>query len=450
LTFFFVIRLFGITNPPLENSHDWRQCLTNMVSRNLYETDNNLLYPRVDNGGRHEGIMASEFPIYNYLVYLISIVFGYDHWYGRLINLIISTLAGWFFYKLVKMYFTRQIAFNATLILTVSIWFSFSRKTMPDVFSVSLMIIALYHAFSFTKNPKTIHLLAYGISGSLAVLAKIPALYALSLLALPILSTKVPKFTKGLIIITSFALFAIMYWWYFVWGNYLLKTWQYQLFFPKNFTEGIAELKQYPGKLLEQFYFTAFQSFIAFAVFLFGLIVCIIKRFWLPLKVLAVSFPVFLAFIIKTGNVFALHSYYVIPFVPVMALIAGIGLYFIPKKAYVWIICFIAIEAIANQQHDFFVPDSEKFKLGLEQEINTYVPLNEKIALTGTTGPQYLYFAHRKGWGLSPQQTTDTVYMNEVKSKGYKYLVIIKREVSDLPNYPKIAEGKNILVYDLR
>jgi len=421
-----------------------------MVSRNLYETDNNPFYPRVDNGGRHEGIMASEFPVFNYLVYLISIVFGYEHWYGRLINLVFSTLAGWYFYKLVKMHFSQRIAFNATLILTVSIWFSFSRKSMPDVFSISLMIIALFYAFSFTKNPNLKQLFVFGFLATLAALAKIPALYALSLLGLPILSSKVTVSSKSLLAVTSFIVVAITYWWYFIWGDYLLKTWEYQLFFPKNFSEGIVELKQYPGKLLEQFYFTAFQSFLAFTMFLFGILICIKKRYWLPLKTLAVSLPIFFAFIIKTGNVFALHSYYVIPFVPVMALIAGAGLSFLPKKLYIWIICFISLEAIANQQHDFFIPYSERFKLSLEQEINTYIPLNEKIALCGTTGPQYLYFAHRKGWGLSPQQTSDTAYMNQVKSKGYRYLVIIKREISHLPSYNLIGEGKHIWVYDMK
>jgi hypothetical protein len=451
LAFFFVIRLVGITNPPLERGHDWRQCLTNMISRNLYETSPNPMYPLVDNGGRHEeGIIASEFPVFNYAVYLVSIPFGYDHWYGRLINLIFSTIAAWYFYKLLKTFFSESIAFNATFLLTVSIWFGFSRKSMPDVFSMSLMLIAIYHAFMFFKLKNSWHLAAYGILAALAVLAKLPAIFAFSILALPILNKTNNLLPKFSMITVSLAVCSLAYWWYFVWGDYLFKTWGYQLFFPKTILEGINESKPFWNKSIEQFYFSAFQSFLAFAVFIFGVFVSFKNRLKIPLLILGVTFPVFLAFALKTGSVFPFHNYYIIPFVPVMAIIAGIGLSYLPTKIYPWLLVIITIESIANQQHDFFIKSSEKFKLSLEKEINTYVPLKEKIALAGNTGPQYLYFAHRKGWGLSPEQTLDTSYMKFLIHRNYTYLVVIKREFSILPNYRLMAETNNLWIYKIK
>ena len=89
---FFFIRLIGITNPPLEIGHNWRQTTVTMVSRNFLETDNNIFYPRIDIAGNKTGITGMEFPLFNYLTYLVSEIFGYQHWYGRLINLIISSL----------------------------------------------------------------------------------------------------------------------------------------------------------------------------------------------------------------------------------------------------------------------------------------------------------------------------------------------------------------------
>ncbi len=451
LGFFFVIRLIGITNAPLERGHDWRQCLTNMISRNLYETSPNPMYPLVDNGGRHEeGIIASEFPVFNFAVYLISIPFGYAHWYGRLINLILSTIAAWYFYKLLNTFFSESIAFNATFLLTVSIWFGFSRKSMPDVFSMSLMLIAIYHAFMFFKLKNRWHLAVYGILAILAVLAKLPAIFAFSILALPILHNTNRFLPKISMITVSLAVCSLAYWWYFAWGDYLFKTWGYQLFFPRTLSEGIQESRPYWDKSLEQFYFSAFQSFIAFAVFIFGVFISFKNGLKIPLWVLGVTLPVFIAFALKTGNVFPLHSYYIIPFVPVMALIAGIGLTYLPNKIYPWLLVFIAIESIANQHHDFFIKSSEIFKLSLEEEINTYVPLKEKIALAGNTGPQYMYFAHRKGWGLSQEQTLDTSYMNFLINRNYNYLVVVKREFSTLPDYPVISETKNLWIYKLK
>ncbi len=408
------------------------------------------MYPMVDNGGRHEsGIIASEFPIYNYVVYLISIPLGYAHWYGRLINLILSTLSMWFFYKLLRFYFTETEAFNSTLILTLSIWFSFSRKSMPDIFSMSLMLIALYQVIKFLNEGRFINLLLYGLLASCAVLAKLPAIFALSVLAIPLVSKIAPLIQKVCIVFASLIVVVIAYWWYFIWGSYLLETFEYQLYFPQNLQEGLKAFLPYWKLALEQFYFSALQSFIAFGVFIIGLIVITYYKRLHPILILSCTLPVFLLFILKTGNVFALHNYYIIPFVPVMALIAGIGLSALPKKIYPFILIIISIEAIANQQHDFFIKKSEWFKLSLENDINKRIPQNNKIALAGSTGPQYLYFAHRKGWGLSVEQALDTNYVNTVKSRGYSYMVCIKREFNTLPIYPILDQNESIIIYAL-
>jgi hypothetical protein len=451
LFFFFCIRLIGITNAPLETGHDWRQCLTNMISRNLYENNHNPFYPTVDNGGRHEtGIIASEFPVFNYMVYLVSIPFGYAHWYGRLINLIISTLAAWYFYKLLKFKFSESIAFNATLLLTVSIWFGFSRKSMPDVFSMSLMLMALYYAFYFVRDKNWQHLLYFGVLGSLAVLAKLPAIYGLCVLFIPMLLKKIKTGVKVNILIVSFLIIMIANWWYFIWGDYLLTTYHYQLFFPRTLKEGLNEMAPFWKLALEQFYFSSFNSFLAFAIFLFGLVICIHKKIMFPLYIVLISFAVFIGFALKTGSVFAQHSYYIIPIVPVMALIGGIGLSCMPHHFYSWVIVLISMEAIANQHNDFFIKKSETFKLTMEDEINKFVPKHTKIALGGNTGPQYLYFAHRKGWGLSQHQTLDSTYMNYLIKHQYTYLVVVKREFSKLPNYEKVGESKDLLFYKLK
>ena len=97
IVFFFLICLFGITNPPLERNHNWRQVTTNMYARNFLEIDNNILYARVDMAGDLTGITAKEFPFFNYLIYMAAEVFGWQHWYGRLISLVITCFGIYFF-----------------------------------------------------------------------------------------------------------------------------------------------------------------------------------------------------------------------------------------------------------------------------------------------------------------------------------------------------------------
>ena len=84
LLLFFVVRLIGITNPPLESGHNWRQTLTNMVARNFYENKADIRYPTIDIAGDKTGVMTSEFPVYNYIIYGVSKIFGFNHWHGQM------------------------------------------------------------------------------------------------------------------------------------------------------------------------------------------------------------------------------------------------------------------------------------------------------------------------------------------------------------------------------
>ena len=127
IVLFFIVRLYAITDPPLEVAHNWRQTTVTMAARNFYEADNHILYPRIDIAGEKWGITGMEFPVLNYLIYLVSLVFGYAHWYGRLINLVISSFGIFYFYKLAYKYFGYKIAFNAAFLLIFSVWFNYSR-----------------------------------------------------------------------------------------------------------------------------------------------------------------------------------------------------------------------------------------------------------------------------------------------------------------------------------
>src|SRR6478752_4255516 len=190
LVLFFIIRLFHITNPPLEVSHNWRQTTVTMVARNFYESGPAVLYPRIDIAGDKTGITGMEFPVLNYLIYLVSLVFGYDHWYGRLINLLVSSVGIYFFYKLIKKYVDAETAFLSAMVLLFSIWFHFSRKIMPDTFSFSFMIIAVYYGTSYFEEKRLRHLALYGIFLLVAVLSKLPSGYILVLFALFFFSSR--------------------------------------------------------------------------------------------------------------------------------------------------------------------------------------------------------------------------------------------------------------------
>ncbi|PCJ63921.1 MAG: hypothetical protein COA58_14920 [Bacteroidetes bacterium] len=423
--FFIVIRLFGITNAPLEVGHNWRQSLTSMIARNFYEYGANLFYPVIDLAGEKTGIIGSEFPFFNYLIYLVSEVFGYSHWHGRLINLLITSVGIFYFYKLIKETVGLRVAFFSAFLLSTSVWFGFGRKIMPDTFSVALVIIGIYFGYMYLKEARFKNLLLFFILSTLGILCKIPALSLFSVFGIAFFIKSIPVSRKVTLYLVGALSFSIVCVWYFYWVPYLVTTYGYELYFPRSMSEGFKEVLELWPQLLEKFYFVAFSSFIGFACFLGGVYFMFKDRSLLKWVIVSISVitVVFITFIIKTGLVFPLHSYYVVPYVPVMALVAG---YFLskvkPRYAYI-ILTLVTIEAIANQQDDMFIKKSEEYKLGLESITEKYVPSGSLIVINGTPSPQHMYFSHCKGWTETSEVIKQDNFLDSVSSLGAEYLI---------------------------
>lgn len=425
---FFLVRLIGITNPPLEIGHNWRQVTGLMVARNYVEVDPNILYPRIDDSNGGSDIIAMEFPSLNYLYFLMAEIFGYTHWYGRLINLVVSTFGLLYFYKLVKASgFGERIAFFATIILGASIWFCFSRKMMPDTYCISIMFIGLYFALMYLQKQRLFQLILYVVLSSLAILSKIPAGIYLVVL-IPFLFSRTYNL-KSRVILACVTLIPLLlaYTWYFVWNPMLAAESGNWYNIGKPILTGIREISENLSKTLDNFYFDAFSGFIMFAVFLTGLFLMIYKKNLRLILAFELTFAVFLIYIFKSGFFFYHHNYYIIPFVPVMALVAGYTISLIQKKWLLLVVLLTGVtESIANQQHDFFIKDSEKYKLTLESITDTYSGRNDLILINGDGNPQLMYLAHRKGWMCSNDQLSDTTYINAVVNKSCRVAVINK------------------------
>ena len=277
---FFVIRLIGITNPPLEVGHNWRQTTVTMVSRNFQEIDNNIFFPRIDIAGEKTGITGMEFPLLNYMIYMTSEVFGYQHWYGRLINLIVSSFGLWFFFLLISKYFTKRTAFYSTIILTVSIWFQFSRKIMPDTFAMSMIISCIYYGSNYLESKKNDikSLLFYFVLMLFGILSKLPSGYLLVVFLFFYIDKQIPL--KRKLIFSGVTIIGIIpaIFWYFYWVPNLVETYGFWHFFMgKSIAQGFSEIISNLNQALSKFYDTALK-FIGFAVFVYGLVISILKR----------------------------------------------------------------------------------------------------------------------------------------------------------------------------
>ncbi|MEY4542447.1 MAG: hypothetical protein RL411_524 [Bacteroidota bacterium] len=464
LLLFFLIQCIGITDPPLEIGHNWRQVLTNMVSRNYYESGMDWLYPRIDIAGEKSGITGAEFPIMNFLIFLCFKAFGFAHWYGRLINLLMVVWGVFRFHKMTKVLFDERVANYAASSLMASVWFSISRKIMPDTFAVSLVIIGLSYWVQYCIEIRFKDWILGVIFICLGVLSKIPSACLVAALLPMVWMNQIQQKTKILIFMGAFLSMLPAILWYFHWVPYI-NTFGYPWFISKGLVEGIREILPLWRLLLEKFYFTSFYSFLALAAMIYGIVVCAVKRdkaFWIGVASVTL---VFVFYMVKTGSVFPQHTYYVIPFVPVMCLFVGFGLSSLTRfrfgnKLPNALIFLIILEGVSNQMHDHFIKKSEMYKLTLASEVSHHIPKSDLVIINSGVNPQELYFLHRKGWVALNEQVLDINQMNAWIKKGAKYLVFNKSsfknwvtldiiESSVTPNFEMVFENEHYALYKL-
>lgn len=452
LIFFFIIRLYGITNPPLDTGHNWRQCTGIMVARNFYETNPNILYPHVDDTYGKSGVVGMEFPLMNYLMYLLSLFTGFQDWYGRLINLIITTLGVLYFYKIVKHYIHERSALCASLFLLTSIWFSFSRKTMPDTFCISLTIIGLWYGLGYLFKGRWFQLILFSAFCTMGVLSKINAVYLLPVIGLCFFQKAVSWQRKLYLGIAFLPIIAANAFWYFCWNPFLstkFGLW-YNIGMPLN--EGVKELANNLSVVFKRFYFTGLQSYVAIVAVLAGAYFVVTRRSIRIFLIISVLFSVFLFFMFKSGYFFHHHDYYIIPFVPVLALLAGYGLANISNRklaAFLLVACMT--EGILNQIYDLSVKKSEIYKLSLEKFTDSFSKRNDLIAVNGGGNPQELFLSHRKGWTIDNSQIKDCNYLKDIANQGCVYLLINRHIQDQKPqlSFDLITENVDYWVYKL-
>ena len=450
---FFIIRMAGITNPPLEVAHNWRQSTVAMVARNFYEVDNNILYPRIDIWGETTGITGMEFPLLNYMHYAVAEVFGYQHWYGRLINLIISSIGIFFFYRLIRKYFSERTAFSSALILLVSIWLSYSRKIMPDTFSMSLIIMSIYYGSNYLdgNQKRVMNLILFVVFFALGALTKITSAYLMIVFALWIFSPKTDFHKKATFIAVGLLGLLPVSAWYFYWVPYLMETYGVKHFFMgKDFLTGISEVFGDFPRFLNLFYEWTLK-FVGFALFLLGIWYAIRQKQRAVLWLLFLTFLAFMVVAFRAGETFLHHVYYMIPFAPVMAFIAGFGLSKIPNRTLATVLlAAVAVEGVANQWGDYRIKEESRFLINIETDLDQWISRDDLIIINSNYIPTPMYFTHRKGRVMDNQRIRGRREMQNFYDMGYRYILILKHSFGsdmELPRFELITDNEDYRLY---
>lgn len=442
-----LVRLIGITSPPLETAHSWRQAFTNMVARNMAEEGIDLLHPRTDLSGERPGVVASEFPGFNAAVALLYRSFGPAHWYGRLVALVASALGAWAFHALLRQRYGERVAFLAAFILLWSSWFVYGRKSMPDVFSVALVLIALWAVDRALRTSAWWFALAIPMA-AIGGLCKIPAVVLLAPWALMGLEHGITRSWRALALTSLAMAIAPVAWWYFVWQPHLLAAYGNPLYFPYPLAEGLQQLWAHAGRAAERFRFSALMSHAAFLGACLGAWRALRNR---DARTASVALGILLPFALimaKAGDVFALHAYYIIPLVPLLALLAGLGLERLPRgMATAAVLALVVAEGAGMRWTDLTGGDERAYLLEAEGLADRFTGPQDLVATASGLDPRPMYYLHRSGWNLTPEKAQQRHTLDSLAALGLRAVFVERREADAAVPWPVLHEDADWRVH---
>lgn len=448
----FLIRLEQINLAPLD-AHAYRQALTLGVARNFVEWDANIFHPRTILCGSNEGEEVMEFPLLNYCISLLWRIFGQRNWCFRLLGILVASWGLWHFFQIARRITGERAAKAATLFFGVSICFVYARKAMPDVFSISLVIAGVSYGWKYLENGGWKPLLSFSLLCAAGMLSKIPAAVAGTLVFYPLLDTTPKQRKIWLVGAGAFALLPVIGW-YFIWIPCAEKIYAHNFYFRLSWAQAWAEL--FTANDFSFFYtrekFTevALQGKISFFAAMAGLAFSIDRNRKLLILILLYS-AVFFYFILQVGAVFSGHEYYVIPYVPLMALSAGYGLDQLFSKNWIFytLLAGTAAYAVYQQKSDFFIEYRDQRFVHLHELIDRYVPEGKRVITVcdATIVPTMMYATGRKGRGEQNAKDISNAEWLKREAPGVEHIIVDRRKVGEPLPYRLLYEDNEFRIY---
>jgi uncharacterized membrane protein len=216
----------------------------------------------------------------------------------------------------------------------------------------------------------------------------------------------------------------------------------------KGIVQGIYEILPHLKELSDHLTKFAF-SYSGFVLFILGLFFLIKNKEKKILGVVGILSFLFFLLVCKSGYNFVHHNYYIIPFVPVLSLVAGYFLSQIQKPWLLGVLLFIySADNISRKQHDFRIPKRDLYRLSTEKIIERYISNNQLIAINGGPSPVDIYCTGRRGWSLENKEITKT-NLDELKNRGVSHLIINKHNQDFTLDYSLLFEDQDFKIYQL-
>ncbi len=406
---------------PPQSIHVWRQCSTLAVARNLYEEGMNPLRPRIDQRFETDGVTGMQFPAYEYLVALGYELFGEKNFVHRAISFLLYLMGAWGIYELFHL--LSGNAWAAALGAWSFCWspelFFFGISALPDILALTGSIWGLTLFIRWFQSGGAA---SYGFSlaaATLGGLAKIQHLVIGFPIAAMVLTEKVKcgRAKFGAMAFYAVLSVGLTLGWYF-YAAHLIHA--------SGLTDYDIGFTPAPGFLwgAKVVWHNAVSEIpeliLNYATFTFACIGVYIglkeqkwkSRWFAPFATWGAA--VLAYYFIELGKM-QVHSYYLLPFLPLLLVFAVWGGLFLKNSKYRWVFVFLLL---AQPTLAFFRIVPPRFwakdkavpqELYLEpsrRALEEAVP-NGQLCVVGPDSSRtiYFYFLHKKGFGFS--ETSD-------------------------------------------
>lgn len=402
-------------NRPPNSIHTWRQSHTLAVARNFYEEDMNIFKPRVDNRKLTNGVTGMQFPSMEYTFALAYHITGEKFWVARFLTWCIFMAGALGLFAWLKVWLNHEkTAYYSTIVfMFMPELFFHCINPLPDILALSASIGALYFFIRFQQYRTWKNILFCTFFATLAGLTKIQYLavgfFMITIFFMNIRTYKWVEFLKmGVFGVSTVGISLIWY----KYALYLIRTSGL-----RDFGIEIRPATEWKviKEILEQNIISDFPElllgFTGFILFVYGLAyirrAAAYKQYFIPVLIWSVALLIYHGIELAQMKY---HQYYMMPYLPLLALIAGYGAQKMMLHSQKWVkyvayTCLYLLPVIAVIRiyparwitNDHLLPD-ELYNSDTRQLLQKTVPDNA-LCMVGpdASGAIFLYMLHKKG-----------------------------------------------------
>ncbi len=437
----FLLHLPFLNMPP-RSIHVWRQCNTLAVARNFYLEDMNILRPRVDRRLDSDGVTGMQFPSYEYLVACFYHLFGEHDWVHRVTALLISFTGVFGMYLLTLFLFKSPVA--AAISAFSYTWspelFYFGIAALPDILALASSVWGLYYFLKWFKSDDYLSFFLALFFTTLAGLTKIQFLAIGFPIAVFVLRSKELNKTKIILLaVFAFISVGITLSWYYYASQLILSSGLEDfglVFRPSNDifiainTIGKNLLRNFPELLL------GYSTTVLVAIGIYFFIKNKTHKNVLFLPFLGWFCGLLIYYFIELEQMIY-HTYYLIPFLILLFLIAGYGGLKLYETKFRWVVLTLLtlqpiLAALRIIPPRYLGSTGVPIELYNEKQVNQLISnIPEKqLCIVGPdiSGCIYFYFLKQKGFGFENSDSLFRIKKGEIIienfiRRGAKYLI---------------------------